>query len=209
MKMNKSLLAATCLLLASKFYEIDDNLILSDDFTRKVDKRITYETLTRSELFVLNKLKWNLLHVMPIDYIQIAFKLGLVQKSDQTTKDRNISNFSQTEQEDLAQKVGKQSLKLTEFCAHNLKLRDSWKPSELGYAILILTRQINSLKDEWALDFLSHYVRDKETKLRINELKLLIISKLKEKDFRDLYFLGVTIAQLDQIERTTEVQRTS
>lgn len=45
--------------------------------------------------------------------------------------------------------------------------------------------------------------------MRINELKLKVVSKLKEKDFRDLYFLGITITQLDQIERTTEVPHNS
>ena len=33
--------------------------------------------------------------------------------------------------------------------------------------------------------------------------------KLKEKDFLDLFFLGITVGQLDQIERSTEVSRVS
>lgn len=158
--MNKQLLAATCVLLASKFYEIDDNLILSDDIQRKVDKKVTYEDLTRAELQVLDKLEWNLLRVMPLDFVQAFTRLGQVQNDDVVSKDRIVSSLSQSDQDDLTARITKQCLKLTEFCSHQLKLDAEWKPSELGFAILLLSRQLNSIKHEWNLDLLGLYVKE-------------------------------------------------
>ena len=72
MKSNKYLLAAACVLLASKFYEIDDNLIMINDIQKEFKEQIKlmYEEVTRTEIYVLGHLEWNLFRTMPIDYVQ-------------------------------------------------------------------------------------------------------------------------------------------
>ena len=64
--MNEPLLASTSLWLASKFYEIDENLImvsdLQDEFRKDKTQRIrlkSYEVY-RTEIEILKRLEWNL-----------------------------------------------------------------------------------------------------------------------------------------------------
>jgi hypothetical protein len=70
LRMNNWLLAATCLLLASKFYEIDDNLILSGDIRRKFkNANIQSDEFKRAELQVLEIHKWDLHCITVLDFV--------------------------------------------------------------------------------------------------------------------------------------------
>lgn len=73
------MLATVCVLMASKFYEVDDNLVVISDIqsflkgSSKLEKnyRITYESVTRSELFALQRLEWDLHRVVPMDFAEL------------------------------------------------------------------------------------------------------------------------------------------
>ena len=71
--MNEYLLASTCVILASKFYEIDDNLIMICDLQKELKNqnhvKLIYEEVQRTEIELLNKLEWNLLRASPLDYV--------------------------------------------------------------------------------------------------------------------------------------------
>jgi len=78
--MDKYLLASTCLLLASKFFEQDDNLILIADIQEhmKPYRKLKYTEVTASEVNALKVLDWNLFRVLPLDYVQIFQQIGTV-----------------------------------------------------------------------------------------------------------------------------------
>ena len=79
--------AMTCLLLASKFDEIDDNIPLISEFTRahsivkdrleaefagkksKLRTDLSYKDMTKCELTLLNILKWNLNTLTPLHFV--------------------------------------------------------------------------------------------------------------------------------------------
>lgn len=51
LRMHRNLLACTCFLLASKFYEIDDNLVLSTDIQKKFRQlKLNYDEFKRAEI---------------------------------------------------------------------------------------------------------------------------------------------------------------
>ena len=71
MVMDEYLMGATCVLLASKFYEIDDNLIMIADLQKEM-KQMCYlrdEEVQRTEIQILNRMNWNLLRTLPLDFV--------------------------------------------------------------------------------------------------------------------------------------------
>jgi hypothetical protein len=75
-------MATTCVILASKFYEIDDNLIMICDLQKELkiqsQTKLVYEEVQRTEIEILNKLDWNLFRASPLDYVQTFMQIGLV-----------------------------------------------------------------------------------------------------------------------------------
>ena len=72
-KMDRWLLVSTSMLLASKFMEPDDNLIMIAALQKymKPHRRIGYLEMTSNEITALDLLDWNLFRVLPLDYVQI------------------------------------------------------------------------------------------------------------------------------------------
>jgi hypothetical protein len=73
-KMDENLLAATCLLIASKFYEIDENLILVSDIQKELSDsdlkiRLRGVSVYRTEIEILKRMDWNMLRPLPLDYM--------------------------------------------------------------------------------------------------------------------------------------------
>lgn len=86
LKIDETLLAATCVILASKFYEIDDNLIMICDLQKELKSqnkfKLVYQDVQRTEIELLNKLEWNLLRASPIDFVHAFIQIGVVQSND-------------------------------------------------------------------------------------------------------------------------------
>ena len=61
------------MLLASKFMEQDDNLIMIAALQKymKPRRRLGYLEMTSNEVTALDLLDWNLFRVLPLDYVQI------------------------------------------------------------------------------------------------------------------------------------------
>ena len=91
----------TCLLLASKFDEIDDNIPLISEFTRahsiikdRLDAEYTpkarsksrtdlkYADITKCEMTLLNILNWNLNTLTPLHFVQNYVFQGIVFSND-------------------------------------------------------------------------------------------------------------------------------
>jgi hypothetical protein len=80
MVMDEYLMGATCVLLASKFYEIDDNLIMISDLQKEM-KQLCYirdEEVQRTEIQILNRMNWNLLRTLPLDFVQHFIQMGFI-----------------------------------------------------------------------------------------------------------------------------------
>lgn len=62
--------ALTCLLLASKFDELDDNIPLIRDFTRLAkSKGFTYDDVVKHEIILLRQLDWDLFKQTPLHFV--------------------------------------------------------------------------------------------------------------------------------------------
>lgn len=74
--MDENMLAATCMLMASKFYEIDDNLMLVSDIQKELIEspdfaiRLRGYTVYRTEIEILKRMEWNMFRPLPLDYVQ-------------------------------------------------------------------------------------------------------------------------------------------
>ena len=83
LKFDKNLLAVTATLMASKFQEIDDNLIMASEMLTYIEKysrstssdQIPYQDLTRGELQALTRFEWDCFRVQAIDFIEIYFQV--------------------------------------------------------------------------------------------------------------------------------------
>lgn len=108
LSMNEHLLATTCLLLASKFYEIDDNLIISTDVQTKFRHKgkFLYQEYQRAEIQVLLYLKWDA-HITTVIDILSAFGInGVLQHTDMIKMDskaevKSLSQVNKSNHETL------------------------------------------------------------------------------------------------------------
>lgn len=91
---NLALVMATCMMLASKFDEIDDNITLIkdiQDFTRKnpnffgsisSSREMLYTEIVSCEKRLLRFFEWDLHYVMPIHFIKSFLVNGIVFGAD-------------------------------------------------------------------------------------------------------------------------------
>jgi hypothetical protein len=75
--------------MASKFSEIDDNLLQTADIQDylKPYTNIRFHDITRSELIILDMMKWSMHRVMPNEFVQIFNKIGLLTENDSIHED--------------------------------------------------------------------------------------------------------------------------
>ena len=77
--------ALTCLLLASKFDELDDNIPLIREFQRIAKtKDFTYEDVTKCEVHLLRLLCWDLFKLTPLHFVQNVLGQGVVFSNDKS-----------------------------------------------------------------------------------------------------------------------------
>lgn len=71
-KIKQEVLTITCLLLASKFDELDDNIPLIREFQKLVSKQVTipYEEVIKCEADVMRRLNWDLFKLTPLHFVQ-------------------------------------------------------------------------------------------------------------------------------------------
>lgn len=78
-KIKPALLSATCVLMASKYFEIDDNLIQISEIqkflqnSKKIERqfRVSFSEVTQTELVLLDRMSWDLNFILPLDFAQI------------------------------------------------------------------------------------------------------------------------------------------
>ena len=102
-------LAVVCVLMASKFYEVDDNLVAIQDMasflkvSSKLDRnyRITYDDVTRSEVFALERLEWDLHHILPLDFAEVYLELlkRQVNQGSSTSHEHSIEKIWESVEE--------------------------------------------------------------------------------------------------------------
>lgn len=61
-----------CLLLASKFDELDDNIPLIRELQKECEKsnKVSYDDVARAEVFILSKLNWDLFKLSAMHFVQ-------------------------------------------------------------------------------------------------------------------------------------------
>ena len=105
------------MLLASKFYEPDENLILSNDIQAKFKRAgLNDLEMKRSEVFVLHKLGWDLLIITVFDFIQAYSSLGIIHTSD---KIKGVNFRDYEDKEILLRNLTNTVNKLTEWASEH------------------------------------------------------------------------------------------
>lgn len=71
-KQKSEVITLTCVLLASKFDELDDNIPLIRELQRICARQrvIPYEDVIKCEVFVLRKMNWDLFKLTPLHFVQ-------------------------------------------------------------------------------------------------------------------------------------------
>ena len=103
--------AMSCLLLASKFDELDDNIPLISEFTRahamirdslrsekvassgKGKTTLKYDDISKCELNLLNILKWSLNTLTPLHFVQNFVYQGIVYSNDTLAQPENSASL--------------------------------------------------------------------------------------------------------------------
>ena len=129
------------MLLASKFYEPDENLIMTSDIQAKFKRAgLSYLEMKRAEVHVLNKLGWDLLRITVLDFVQAYSALGIVHTSDRVKGDE----FSKVQDKhQLLINLEKTVNYLTEWTLEHFKTK--FKCSDLAAAIIGVARKIHGI----------------------------------------------------------------
>ena len=83
-KIKQEVLPCACLLLASKFDELDDNIPLIRELQKICAKQriIAYDEVIKAEVTVLFKLNWDLFKLTPMHFLQNLIGQGIVFNND-------------------------------------------------------------------------------------------------------------------------------
>jgi len=145
--MSNHLLAITCVLLSSKFYEPDENLIMTFDLKKKFGRTfISKEDYKRAELRLMDILDWNMLIQSPLDYIQLFETLGLLQSDDVICREKVCQMNSQDLQRNC-DRVNFIAENLADWSINKLKFSESYNQSELATVLVMLSRRMIGIKD--------------------------------------------------------------
>ena len=115
------LVAATCLLLASKYDELDNNVPLFEDVLSTVqeskhlkqfDRKFTHSDLEECEAFILKLLDWNLMQLTPFQALSELLALGVTFKNDRRQVLYDDAQLSSSRRRSKAPKVRTENVTL-------------------------------------------------------------------------------------------------
>ena len=137
------------MLLASKFDELDDNIPLIREFQKVCAKQrvISYDDVTKCEVFLLRKLNWDLFKLTPLHFVQNLIGQGIVFSNDK------ILSSGEDEFQSMDQKTLKSAKKHSEFFAdlamQEYEFQLTYKPSVIAIACIVCARQVSKIYPEW------------------------------------------------------------
>lgn len=79
---NISLIMYICVLIASKYSQIDDNLVRVFEIEKDSKYQYNYKNITRCEIKVLEELNWAFMVQTPTTYTNLFFSAGVVFSDD-------------------------------------------------------------------------------------------------------------------------------
>ena len=142
--------ALTCLLLASKFDELDENIPLIRELQRLCRQTsISYDEVVKCEVQTLNKLNWDLFKLTPLHFVQNLVGQGIVFTTDRVLANRN--QLAEIDEKTL-RSVKKHSEFFSDLSMQEYDFSLQYKPSVVAIASLICARRVSKIQPEWNAD---------------------------------------------------------
>lgn len=159
--MNEHLLATTCLLLASKFYEIDDNLIISSDVQTKFKHKgkFLYQEYQRAEIQLLLHLKWDAHITTVLDILQAFAVNGMIQSTDLIKMDskaevKPVSQLTRFNHDALTRRLKQICSYLADWEIQNSLTTRGQKTHLKALALLLIGRRLLGIQNSWNIPML-------------------------------------------------------
>jgi len=131
-----------CLLLASKYDELDDHIPMVRDFQKLSRYLFTHKECLIEEEAILTGLNWSLMSITSMHFLQSLLGMGVVFEDD-----RQGSKLSQIDEHSLMQ-VRKFSEFFIDFCAKHWAFQ-SYRPSVLAVSAIVCARLVNKIYPLW------------------------------------------------------------
>jgi hypothetical protein len=87
------LVAITCLLIASKFEETDENCLRIHELEKEYKYKYTFKNITSCEQKILEEINWNTFIQTPYYYINLYFSSGVLFSDDEYYQDGRFITF--------------------------------------------------------------------------------------------------------------------
>lgn len=132
------MLLVACLLLASKFDELDDNIPLIRELQKvnSPSRIIYYDDVIKAEQSVLQRLNWDLFKLTPLHFVQNLIGQGIVFSNDKLQSGKEVD-------ERVLKSVKKHAEFFADLLVQDYTLGASFKPSVLGISCIVCARRVN------------------------------------------------------------------
>lgn len=164
-----------CLLLSSKFDELDDNIPLIRELQKILaPKVIYYDDVLKAENDVLQKLNWDLFKLTPLHFVQNLIGQGVVYSNDRLSNGKEVDDR-------VLKSVKKHAEFFADLLIQDYNLSISFRPSVLGIACIVCARRVNRITPEWnslGLGELTDYEYEGEVKKCTEKLYKLYLTQL-------------------------------
>ena len=161
----KELLMISCLLIAAKFNERDENLIKINDLQKECKNSFTFKNIISWEAKILQELKWNLLIQTPLHYLKIFSWTGVTFESDQfIDEETNVMIQLSNKNEDNLNKIKEWINKVHKLWEYfiNLSTLDysmlQYKEEIVAMAWVICARKASQFESEFSPIFWDLYL---------------------------------------------------
>lgn len=160
----KELLLMSCLLIAAKFNERDENLVKINELQKECKYNYTFKNITSCEAKILQELKWNLSLQTPLHYVMLFYSSGVIFSSDSCYDESTASTvqFSDPNEEYLT--IRKECLRtVRHHCDYfvNLVIHDyymlQFDEQIVAMACVICARKVSKIEPEYSENFQKLY----------------------------------------------------
>ncbi|CDW90074.1 UNKNOWN [Stylonychia lemnae] len=134
-----ALKAQMCLLLASKYDELDDRIPMIRDFQKLARYEFAYKECKDEEELVLNQLNWNLQFLTPVHSIQSLQSLGIVFEDDRIQSELDSQNTAPLTDK-LIRDVRRKSDQFADLSAKSEWEFQLYPPSVVGLSCILAAR---------------------------------------------------------------------
>lgn len=168
----KELLMISCLLIAAKFNERDENLVKINELQKECKYTFTFKNITSCEAKILQELRWSMLIQTPLHYVKLFYSTGVVFASDTFFDDISKVQIQLDNRSDENSALVSECLRsIRMYCDHfaDLSTLDyymlQFEESVIALSIIICARKQSKVEPEYSEHFQKLYgILEKDVK---------------------------------------------